>query len=89
MAFRDISPQAPLHVLVIPRVHIPSLADVEARHGELLGEMMLVAAEVARDQGVADGGFRTVLNTGSDGGQAVQHLHVHVLGGRTLEWPPG
>jgi histidine triad (HIT) family protein len=89
VAFRDISPQAPVHLLVIPRSHISSLAEAEAEHGDLLGEMMLLAAEVARGEGVAEGGFRSVVNSGPDGGQVVPHLHVHVLGGRALGWPPG
>lgn len=89
IAFRDISPQAPFHVLVIPREHIPSLGDAEAGHGALLGEALLLAAEIAAREGVAEEGYRTVVNTGKDGGQTVHHLHVHVLGRRSLGWPPG
>lgn len=88
LAFRDVSPQAPTHVLVIPRKEIPSLADATEEDTELLGHLFIVAARVARDLGLEDG-FRTVVNCGSDGGQSVDHLHVHVLGGRKLTWPPG
>jgi histidine triad (HIT) family protein len=89
IAFRDISPQAPLHVLIIPRVHVASLDAVDEGNGDLLGEALLLAAEIARREGVAEDGYRTVINTGDDGGQMVHHLHVHVLGGRPLRWPPG
>lgn len=87
VAFRDLNPHAPVHVLVIPRSHVASLA--EAADGRLLGQLMLLAAEVARIEGVAESGYRTVANTGSDGGQTVHHLHLHILGGRKLSWPPG
>ena len=86
VAFRDIDPKAPTHVLVIPRVHVASLD--EARDPALVGQVMLAAAEVAASEGIA-GGYRTVINTGADAGQTVHHLHVHVLGGRKLAWPPG
>jgi histidine triad (HIT) family protein len=89
IAFRDIAPQAPLHVLVIPREHIGSLGAAGEAHGDLLGEALLLAAEIARAEGVEDDGYRTVINTGDHGGQTVHHLHVHVLGGRALGWPPG
>jgi len=89
IAFRDISPQAPLHVLIIPREHIQSLGAADPRHGDLLGEALLLAADIARGEGVAADGFRTVINTGDHGGQTVHHLHVHLLGGRALDWPPG
>jgi len=89
IAFRDIDPIAPLHALVVPREHIQSLDAVDGGHGDLLGEALLVAAEVARRGGVAADGYRTVINTGDHGGQTVHHLHVHVLGGRALDWPPG
>ncbi len=87
VAFRDINPQAPLHVLVIPRVHIDSLAT--ATDSALLGSLMTLAARIAKEQGYAESGYRTVVNTGPDGGQSVGHLHVHVLAGRHLDWPPG
>lgn len=89
VAFRDISPQAPLHVLIVPREHIVSLAGAGERHGDVLGALLLVARKIALEQGVADDGYRTVINTGTDGGQTVQHLHLHLLGGRAMEWPPG
>lgn len=89
LAFRDISPQAPLHVLVIPREHVASLDAVGEDGGGLLGEALLLAAAIARREGVSEDGYRTVINTGDDGGQTVHHLHVHVLGGRPLGWPPG
>ena len=87
VAFRDIDPQAPVHVLVIPRRHVASLDEVD--DPELLGEIAMMAARVARDEGVAGSGYRTVINTGADAGQSVAHLHMHVLGGRKLKWPPG
>jgi len=89
LAFRDIDPKAPVHVLVIPREHVTSLAHAGAAHQGLLGEMLALAAELARAEGIADSGYRTVLNTGRDGGQSVGHLHAHLLGGRALGWPPG
>ena len=87
VAFRDINPQAPLHVLVIPRLHVESLDACD--DNALLGSLMGMAARIAREQGIAEGGYRTVVNTGSDGGQSVSHLHIHVLGGRHMDWPPG
>lgn len=87
LAFRDIDPKAPLHVLVIPKRHLPSLA--EADDAALVGELSLLAAQVARDAGYGESGFRTVVNSGPDAGQTVHHLHLHVLAGRALHWPPG
>ena len=87
VAFRDLNPQAPLHVLVIPRKHVRSLA--EADDARLLGEMALLAARVARDEGVAERGYRAVFNTNADAGQTVWHIHVHLLAGRRFGWPPG
>lgn len=89
LAFRDINPQAPVHVLVIPRKHVQSLDASEPDHQALLGELLLRARDVARSEGVAEGGYRTVINTGDEGGQTVGHLHVHVIGGRSMRWPPG
>lgn len=87
LAFRDLHPQAPVHVLVIPRRHIDSLA--AADDAAELGALTLLAAEVARLEGVAESGYRVVTNIGNDGGQTVGHLHFHVLGGRSMAWPPG
>ena len=87
-AFRDINPQAPTHVLVVPRKHIASLAETDAADQELIGYLHLVAARIANSEGLSNG-FRTVINTGADGGQTVDHLHVHLLGGRAMSWPPG
>lgn len=87
VAFRDIAPQAPTHILVIPRNHVASLD--AARDPVLVGQVLLLAAKVARDEGIAESGYRTVLNTNAGAGQTVFHLHAHVLGGRRLLWPPG
>jgi histidine triad (HIT) family protein len=87
-AFADINPQAPVHVLVAPREHIVSLADCDGDDQALLGHLLGAAAEIARAKGLAKG-YRVVINTGADGGQTVDHLHVHLLGGRVLGWPPG
>ena len=89
LAFRDISPQAPVHVLVIPKTHLDSLAAAEDRHGAVLGQLLRVCRDVARSEGVSDEGYRIVANTGANGGLTVDHLHVHVLGGRAMSWPPG
>jgi len=89
VAFRDISPQAPLHLLVVPRKPIPRLALATADDAALLGHLLLTAANLARSEGVAETGFRVVLNNGPHGGEAVPHLHVHLLAGRQLQWPPG
>lgn len=89
LAFRDIDPKAPTHVLVIPKKHVRSLGHAEDGDESLLGALMLAARDVARSEGVAESGFRAVANAGEHGGQAVHHLHVHVLGGRALDWPPG
>lgn len=88
LAFRDIAPQAPVHILVIPKRRIVSMAHAEPSDRQIMGELMLAAAEVARREGIADTGYRLVVNTGTDGGQSVFHLHVHVLGGAGLGWPP-
>ena len=89
VAFRDINPQAPTHVLVIPRAHVASLDEAGEADEALLGHLLRVAARVAREAGHAEGGYRTVINNGADAGQTVLHIHVHVLGGRRLTWPPG
>ena len=87
VAFRDVNPQAPLHVLVIPREHVPSLNDTT--DPALVGRLALVAADIARREGLAESGYRTVINTNADAGQTVFHVHLHLLGGRRLGWPPG
>ena len=89
VAFRDISPQAPTHLLVIPRKPIPTLNDATAADAELLGKLLLAAARVAAQAGIAESGYRTVINCNAGAGQTVFHLHLHVLGGRPLQWPPG
>ena len=89
LAFNDINPQAPLHALVIPKRHIATVNDVTAEDAALVGEMIRTAAAIARDKGYADRGFRTVFNTNADAGQTVFHIHLHVLAGRGLSWPPG
>ncbi|MDQ3804447.1 MAG: histidine triad nucleotide-binding protein [Acidobacteriota bacterium] len=89
VAFRDINPQAPAHVLVIPREHVASLAEAGEAQESLLGRLLLAAARVAREAGLVESGYRTVINTGAGAGQSVFHLHLHVLGGRPLSWPPG
>jgi histidine triad (HIT) family protein len=88
IAIRDIHPQAPTHILVLPKAHIASVADLTDADGPLLGRLFGVAATLARQEGL-DGGWRLVTNVGDDGGQTVDHLHVHLLGGRPMTWPPG
>ena len=89
VAFRDISPAAPQHVLLVPRKPILDIAAAQQEDAELLAHLMLKVGEIARMLGIAEGGFRTVLNTGALAGQTVPHLHIHILGGRSLQWPPG
>lgn len=89
LAFRDVSPQAPVHVLVIPKRPIVNLLDTQPSDTLLLGQLLSAAAHVARTLGLAETGFRVVINAGPDGGQSVDHLHLHLLGGRPLAWPPG
>ncbi|HEY3357769.1 MAG TPA: histidine triad nucleotide-binding protein [Polyangia bacterium] len=89
IAFRDINPQAPLHALIVPRQHIPSLNDLQPEHDGLVGHLHRVAARLAADAGVADKGYRVLFNCNRGAGQTVYHLHLHVLGGRLLRWPPG
>lgn len=88
-AFRDIQPAAPAHILLIPRKHIATLADVTAEDAPLLGRLLLRANEIAQQEGLDEKGFRCVLNYGAWGGQLVMHLHLHILGGREMAWPPG
>ncbi len=88
-AFRDINPQAPVHILVIPNRHLASLDEAGPAEAALLGTLLHTAAAIARDQGVAESGYRVVVNTGQAAGQSVAHVHLHILGGRALAWPPG
>ena len=89
LAFKDISPKAPFHQLVIPIRHVVSLAEADEKDAALLGKLMLLGARLARESGQADGGYRVVTNVGPDAGQSVLHVHLHVLAGRPLAWPPG
>jgi histidine triad (HIT) family protein len=88
-AFHDINPQAPTHVLVIPKKPVPRIAEAVPEDQALLGHLLLKAGEIARKLGLGESGFRLVINNGRDGGEAVPHLHVHILGGRAMNWPPG
>jgi histidine triad (HIT) family protein len=89
VAFRDVNPQAPVHILLIPKNHIESAGALEEKQGGLLAELFASAAHLARAEGVEDSGWRLVTNVGPDAGQSVQHLHFHLLGGRAMRWPPG
>lgn len=89
VAFEDASPQAPVHFLVIPREHIATVVDIPESRSSLLGKMAIVGVAIAREKGLEPKGYRLVLNYGEDGGQLVQHIHLHVIGGRSLAWPPG
>ncbi len=89
IAIRDIEPQAPTHILLLPRAHIGSAADLTETDGPLLGRLFATAGDLARSEAISDAGFRLVTNVGSWGGQSVSHLHVHLLGGRRMSWPPG
>jgi histidine triad (HIT) family protein len=89
IAIRDVTPRAPTHVLLLPREHIASAADLTEAHGALLGRLFAVAADLARSEGIAERGYRLTTNVGTWGGQSVPHLHVHLMGGREFDWPPG
>ena len=89
MAFRDVNPQAPLHVLVIPRAHIATTNDLTAENVDIVGKLYLAAKQIAADEGVAEPGYRMVMNCNPGAGQSVYHIHLHLLGGRSLGWPPG
>jgi histidine triad (HIT) family protein len=89
VAFEDVNPKAPVHLLVIPRLHIPTLNDLVIAHDALVGRMHRVAAELARERGLAQPGYRVVMNCNAAAGQSVFHIHLHLLGGRDLAWPPG
>ena len=89
LAFNDINPQAPTHVLIVPKRHIASLNDLSPEDDQMVGELVRRAAAIAKTRGIAAGGFRTVFNTNRDAGQTVFHIHLHLLGGRAMHWPPG
>ena len=89
LAFRDISPQAPVHFLVIPKKEIRTINDINEEDKSLIGELFIVAKEIAKKEGIAENGYRTIFNCNEHGGQTVYHIHLHILGGRQLEWPPG
>ena len=90
LAFRDVNPQAPVHILIIPKVEIPTVREVKgSEHAALLGELFDAANEIAEREGISKDGFRLVVNCGKNGGQEVYHLHMHLLGGRRMKWPPG
>ena len=90
LAFKDINPQAPVHILIIPKTEIPKVTDLNGKdHASLLGEMIDAANKLAKENGIDESGFRLVLNCGDNGGQEVYHLHLHLLGGRQMKWPPG
>jgi histidine triad (HIT) family protein len=89
VAFRDINPQAPTHILLIPKEHLSSVAHLDEDHDGLLGELVRAAHQLARSEGIDEGGWRLVTNVGPDAGQSVPHLHFHLLGGRPMSWPPG
>lgn len=88
-AFRDIDPKAPTHILIIPKEHITTTNDLNNSHKSLVGEIFITAKEIAELEGITDSGYRTVFNCNKDGGQAVYHIHLHLLGGRQMTWPPG
>ena len=88
-AFRDINPKAPTHVLIVPRKPIPRIAEATSEDQQLLGHLLLKAAEIAANLGLSETGYRLVINSGRDGGESVPHLHCHILGGRPMAWPPG
>lgn len=88
-AIRDINPQAPVHVLLIPKLEITSLNDLKESHSSLMGHMMIKVPFIAKQEGIFESGFRTVINTGAQAGMTVPHIHIHILGGRALGWPPG
>ena len=89
LAFRDIDPKAPTHILIIPKKHITTLNEINENDQDLLGELLLTAKKIAKDEGIETSGYRTVFNCNSDGGQTVFHIHMHLLGGRPMAWPPG
>ena len=89
LAFRDINPQAPVHILIIPKIHIRTMNDLVGNHAELAGRLLLAASEIAATEGLSSDGYRVVMNCNKHGGQMVFHIHLHLLGGRQMAWPPG
>lgn len=89
LAFRDLNPQAPLHVLIIPKTHIRTINDMQVQDAELFGKLFLAAKEIAANEGIAEDGYRVVMNCNAGAGQSVFHIHLHLLGGRRFDWPPG
>ena len=89
LAFKDVNPHSPKHILIVPRKHIATINDMEGEDAKIMGEMMLAAQEIAKTEGVAESGFRLVINTNDDAGQTVHHIHMHLMGGRNMAWPPG
>lgn len=89
VAFKDVNPKAPVHILIVPRKHLVGVLDIEPSDGALIGEIFQVAARLARDHDIAESGFRIIVNSGAHAGQSVFHLHYHLLGGRQMSWPPG
>ena len=89
LAFEDVNPQAPVHVLVIPKKHIPTLLDLNEQDNNLMGHLIGISNKIARDKGIAERGFRLIINCNPESGQTVYHIHLHVIGGRTMQWPPG
>jgi len=89
IGFKDISPQAPVHVIIIPKVHISNINDISEDESDVIGHIFIAAKKIAKDLGISETGYRIISNCGEDGGQTVQHIHFHLLGGRMLKWPPG
>lgn len=89
MAFADINPKAPVHILIVPKLEVPTVNDFTAEHAQVIGEMVLAAQQIAKDKGIDQSGYRLVFNTLEDGGQEIYHVHMHLMGGRRLKWPPG
>ena len=89
LAFTDVNPQAPIHILIIPKKRISTINDVQGSDAELVGQMVVIAKQIAKDKGIAKDGYRLIFNCNEDGGQSVFHIHLHLLGGRKLNWPPG
>ena len=89
LAFKDINPQAPIHILIIPKIHIPTLNEIDTLHTEIIGDIVKTASLLAKQEEIDNSGYRTVFNCNQDGGQTVFHIHLHLIGGRPLDWPPG